>query len=109
MPSPFGPFPCKNHSKIAVRLTKYILLSCPISVSSQAACAAGPVGKRIDTLDPTFRNNSEWISVKDAPVVAGRIGDNDRAADGAVADVTLPGETVAKEYKPGSYKVVKDM
>lgn len=66
-----------------MRLTKYILLSCLICGAGQAATAAGPIGKRIDTLDPTLWNNSEWISVKDAPVVTGRIGDNDRAADGA--------------------------
>lgn len=47
------------------------------------AAETGFVGKRINTLDPTLWNGSEWISVKDTPVVTGKINDNDRAADGA--------------------------
>ena len=40
-------------------------------------------GQRIDALDNTLWENSEWISVVDAPVVTGEISDGSRAADGA--------------------------
>ncbi len=40
-------------------------------------------GQRIDALDNTLWENSEWISVVDAPVVTGEIEDGSRAADGA--------------------------
>ncbi len=41
------------------------------------------VGKRIAPLDSALWEKSEWISVAEAPVVKGRIGDNSRSADGA--------------------------
>ena len=40
-------------------------------------------GQRIDALDNTLWENSEWISVVEAPVVTGEISDGSRAADGA--------------------------
>ena len=40
-------------------------------------------GQRIDALDNTLWENSEWISVVDIPVVTGEIEDGARAADGA--------------------------
>ena len=40
-------------------------------------------GKRAAALDNSLWEKAEWISVADAPVVTGRVGDNERAADGA--------------------------
>ena len=44
---------------------------------------AQPVGEKTQALDPSVWNNSEWISVVDAPVVTGRADKVIRAADGA--------------------------
>lgn len=41
-------------------------------------------------------DGSEWLAVPDAPVAT----DADRAAQNAA-----PGETAAKEYGPGSYRI----
>lgn len=41
-------------------------------------------GRRVDALDASAWENSEWISVVDAPVVTGSVGGaNERAADGS--------------------------
>ena len=45
--------------------------------------AQTPVGKKISSLDPAVWNQSQWISVVDAPVVKGRSDVVKRAADGA--------------------------
>ena len=61
---------------------------------TQPAMAAGKGGKagngelptagaRAVTLDSALWEHSEWISVKDMPVVTGRVNDGSRAADGA--------------------------
>ena len=51
-----------------------------------AACTekapVGEAGKKVDALDASAWDVSEWISAKDAPVVTSR-KDSDRAADGA--------------------------
>ncbi len=55
-----------------------------ISATGLAYAKDVQVGKRIDALDNSLWDQSEWISVVDAPVIKGAItGDNERAADGA--------------------------
>lgn len=55
-----------------------------ISATGLAYAKDVQVGKRIDALDNSLWDQSEWISVVDAPVIKGGItGDNERAADGA--------------------------
>ena len=55
-----------------------------ISATGLAYAKDVQVGKRIDALDNSLWDQSEWISVVDAPVIKGVItGDNERAADGA--------------------------
>ncbi len=51
-------------------------IGCTSSTSSE-------VGKRVDALDDSLWEKSEWISVVDAPVITGSITwENERAADG---------------------------
>ena len=51
-------------------------IGCTSSTSSEA-------GKRVDALDDSLWEKSEWISVVDAPVITGSITwENERAADG---------------------------
>ena len=105
--------------------TRLFLLAA-LAVAMTACCTsepAGPVGTLTDSLDPSAWDASQWISVVDAPVVA---GDSDKSAPGAnwflatvqngkkvtkavwmtaglgVYDLYLNGELVGKEVlKPG--------
>ena len=59
------------------------LLTAAAAILSCSKVQPGHFGQRIDALDNTLWENSEWISVVDAPVVTGEIEDGSRAADGA--------------------------
>ena len=61
------------------------------------------VGTRISALDDSAWRVSKWISVADAPVATK--DNNGRAADGATASVTLPGECESQEYGAGHIRL----
>ena len=65
-------------------------MACSFAIAGAANAAGDNVGKRISALDNSMWNQSIWISAADAPVVTGRIDDNNncRAADGASFFVT---------------------
>lgn len=82
-------------------MKRFLALS--LLVASAIAFAETPsVGHRINALDSSLWERSQWISVADAPVVTGPIGgDNERAADGAawfVATFTNPKQLVAARW-----------
>ena len=58
---------------------------CLVLLTGCAAPAAKEYGKWTEALDASAWESSQWISVVDAPVITGKIGDmqNNRAADGA--------------------------
>ncbi|MDE6512511.1 MAG: family 78 glycoside hydrolase catalytic domain, partial [Muribaculaceae bacterium] len=61
-----------------------VLLSILSGTNYMFSVEALAVGKRTNTLDLGLWKVSEWISVKDTPVITGRIeGSNERAADGS--------------------------
>lgn len=69
-------------SALAMGMALWVTVSCTSPQQTE-------VGKRIQALDASAWDHSEWISVANAPVVTGRIqGGNERAADGASWFVT---------------------
>jgi len=63
---------------------KYVATS--VALAAALSCASpvtGNVGERTDALDDAVWEQSQWISVADAPVVTGVVRDGSRAADGA--------------------------
>lgn len=80
-------------------------LAMAMMVALLSGCSTKPVSnssERIDALDASAWQVSQWISVKDAPVVTGKINDheNGRAADGASWFVS----TIKNEQKVVSAK-----
>ncbi len=68
-------------SKIAIALSAGAAL---ITVVSCTSSNAKTFGEKVEALDNSTWDCSQWISVADAPVVTGPVhGDNERAADGA--------------------------
>ncbi len=63
-----------------------------LSASACSSCKSDNVGVRVSSLDSALWEQSEWISVVDAPVVTGEVrgGINYRAADGASWFVAEP-------------------
>ena len=58
-------------------------------------------GKKIEALDASLWNESEWISAVDAPVYAGKVEDGARAADGAswfVRKIENEGKVVSAKW-----------
>ncbi len=58
-------------------------------------------GNRIEALDASLWNESEWISAVDAPVYAGKVEDGARAADGAswfVREIENEGKVVSAKW-----------
>lgn len=60
-----------------------IVCACMALMAPAAFGQHNEAGKRAAALDNSLWEKAEWISVADAPVVTGRVGDNERAADGA--------------------------
>ena len=54
----------------------------PIAALLVAVVGCEPKSKRVEALDSSLWEQSEWISVADAPVFAGQVNDGARAADG---------------------------
>ncbi len=57
-----------------------------MAAGKAVSCGKGTIekaGERTASLDSILWEQSEWISVADAPVVTGRVNDGTRAADGA--------------------------
>lgn len=69
------------YRKLAIALAAPLVFCATVSCTS---AHSSEVGKRVDALDNSAWEKSQWISVVDAPVITGEInGDNERAADGA--------------------------
>ena len=54
----------------------------PMAALLVAVVGCDPESKRVEALDSSLWEQSEWISVADAPVFAGQSKDGARAADG---------------------------
>ena len=104
-----------------------LTFACASAIScANGSCCTAAAGQRIDALNDSAWECSEWISAADAPVVKGRIADGSRAADGAswflstvkngkkvtsakwmttglgVYDIYVNGKTIGREIlKPG--------
>jgi len=83
---------------------KYLRIAIAAMAIIFSACGTKPASEvmRVDALDASAWDASQWISVVDAPVVTGKTGDmeNNRAADGANWFVS----TVKNEQKVVSAK-----
>lgn len=67
----------------------FITLTAAMSLFAVSCATADKTARRVDALDDSAWDHSQWISVVDAPVITGPItGDNERAADGASWFVT---------------------
>ncbi|MBQ3808637.1 MAG: family 78 glycoside hydrolase catalytic domain [Kiritimatiellae bacterium] len=67
----------------------------PMAALLVAVVGCEPLSKRVDALDSSLWEQSEWISVADAPVFSGQVKDGARAADGTswfVRDIENEGE-----------------
>ena len=67
-----------------MKILRRLLFSALVTTAVGGAYALTPtVGKRVNPLDSCIWEGSQWIAVKDAPVITGRIPGNARSADGA--------------------------
>ncbi|MDE7386274.1 MAG: glycoside hydrolase family 78 protein [Muribaculaceae bacterium] len=67
----------------------FITLTTALSIFAAGCTSTDKTARRVDALDDSAWDQSEWISVADAPVITGPVqGDNERAADGASWFVT---------------------
>lgn len=82
-------------------LFKKTTMGAALLLIASSASADKQHGSLIGSLDNDCWNSSKWISVKNAPVVTGKINDGDRAADGTswfVSEVKNEGKVVSAKW-----------